>query len=405
AYRYVPYYRETMDRLGLRPSDFRAADDLARLPILEREQLQRDPEYFCSTAQPRDRYLALRSGGSCGAPRTVYHDARAIFQNAAHGERERCIYTALLERSFGYGEAVIASPLSTSQEVQRFTQEHAVLPGGLRIRRCYLSLLDPPEKNLALLNEFRPDVINSYGSYLQMLFSYLADSGAAFHRPRLLVYSSDGLEPSARRLIQERFGIPVFSTYQAIEAFKIAFECEEHAGLHLNADLYPMRIVDGDGRPLPAGETGETVISNLVNRGTVLLNYRLGDLTSFLPGRCPCGRTLPLISFIEGRSDDLVELPSGQVLHPQAVRTIFTEERQVWQYQVIQHGRTEISVAVVAAKECDRLQLRTRLIDGFARRFGDQVKVTVSFVDSLERTPGGKLRVVIRSPRSGERRA
>jgi phenylacetate-coenzyme A ligase PaaK-like adenylate-forming protein len=94
AYRYVPYYRAIIDRLGLRPDDFQTASDLSKLPILEREQLQRDPESLVSTEQPLSSYLAVRSSGSTGAPSSFYYDARTVLQDAAFGERARRIHAA-----------------------------------------------------------------------------------------------------------------------------------------------------------------------------------------------------------------------------------------------------------------------------------------------------------------------
>ena len=76
AQSYVPYYRETLRRLGLDPRDFVTAGDLARLPVIERDQLQRDPEYFVSTAQPLACHVRLQSGGSTGEPVTVFRDSR-----------------------------------------------------------------------------------------------------------------------------------------------------------------------------------------------------------------------------------------------------------------------------------------------------------------------------------------
>jgi phenylacetate-coenzyme A ligase PaaK-like adenylate-forming protein len=107
AYRWVPYYRETMDRLGLRPSDFRSAQDLTRLPIIENDHLRRDPECFVSRARALDRYCQVRSGGTTGAPRLVYHDARGLFQDKAHTERSRVIITRLLGQLFRYRETRI----------------------------------------------------------------------------------------------------------------------------------------------------------------------------------------------------------------------------------------------------------------------------------------------------------
>lgn len=395
AYQTVPYYKETMKRLGLAPEDFSSAEDLAKLPLLEREQLQRDPDYFLSTLQPKKCYLKLRSGGSSGAPCTVYHDAHALFQNAAHGERERSIFTKLVGKSIGYRETVIASPLSTAAEVQSFCQNRGLFPSRAQIERQYLSLLDPPQKNLTLLNEFKPDIIQSYGSYLDNLFAYIMSNAAFFQCPKLIAYSSDGLSESTRKLIEQEFRIPVFSTYQAIEAFKMGFECESHHGLHLNIDLYPIRIVDQAGKSLPDGESGNVVVSNLVNRATVLLNYRLGDMAQILPEKCSCGRTLPRLSFLQGRIDDWLEMPSGKMIHPQAVCTIFTNETEVLQYQVVQKEWARFKILVMSVDGCNRNGIEERLEEKFDRLFEQDVVYNIEFVDSIKRTPGGKVRTIM----------
>ncbi len=394
AYRHVPYYRETMDRLGLRPADFQSADDLRRLPLLERAQVQRDPEYFVSTAQPLDRYLHLRSGGSTGAPVSVYYDTRSLFLNRAYSERFRVIVAAAVGQAVGYREAIIAPPFSSTQEVSRFCTAHSLAPPGAALHRQYLSLLDSPADNLARLNEFKPDVVSSYGSYLELLFAHVESTGASFHRPKAVVYSSDGLSASARRMIEERFRIPVFSAYRSIEAFPIGFECEQHRGYHLNLDLCPLRIVDAAGQTLPPGESGDVVVSNLVNRGTVLLNYRLGDLAALATEPCPCGRSLPLLASLDGRSDDWIDLADRRV-HPQAVRTLFTDEQTIWQYQVVQRAPTHFDVAIVAMDTCDRPQTSARIRQKFAERFGPEVSTDIAFVDELPRTAGGKLRPVL----------
>jgi phenylacetate-CoA ligase len=394
AYRTVPYYRETLDRLGLGIDDFRSAEDLARLPVIEPRQLQTDPEYFVSKASALSSYVRLRTGGSSGAPRPVFHSKYGILQNAGHGERERSLIASILGRRLGYRETLLISQNSTYQKTQALSKASTIVPSRFAITRQYLSVMDPPEMNVRLLNEFKPEIIETYGSYLSMLFSYLAETGAQFHRPRVLRYSSDSLAENTRRLITERFGIPVFSAYQANEALKIGFECERHTGYHLNIDLYPLRIADAEGRTLPDGETGEVIISNTVNSATVLLNYRLGDLAAIMPGACPCGRALPMLTFPSGRSDDLLELPSGEAVHPLIVRMIFAEE-EVWQYQVIQTSRTSFTVKVIPGRSADLAALRARILTRFAERFGPQVAVDLSFVDHIDRARGGKVRPII----------
>lgn len=400
AYDTVPYYRETMDRLALRPDDFRHARDLARLPILERQRLQRDPEYFVSRVAPRAPHLKTSSGGSTGAPRTVYWDTAAIFENAAHSERERSIVAGLVGRFIHYRESVITSELASDHTIQALYRERTLLPARARLQHQYLSLFDSPAKNVSMLNEFQPDIIRTYGSYLGLLFSYVHNTGVRFHRPKVVFYDADELPVAARRLITETFGIPVLSAYQAIEAFKIGFECELHRGLHLNCDLYPVRIVNSAGTEVVSGENGDVVVSNLINRATVLLNYRLGDIAFVQPELCPCGRTLPLLSFIQGRTDDWIRLPSGESIHPQSVRTIFTKEMTIWQYQVVQEQTDRFRISIVGG--ADRASLTSRLVRQFTERFGAGISVDINFVDVIQPSPGGKVRPVICFPVTGK---
>ncbi|MBC7234029.1 MAG: phenylacetate--CoA ligase family protein [Chloroflexi bacterium] len=394
AYRYVPYYRETMPRLGLTPDDFRTADDLSRLPLLERADLQRDPLYFVSTAQPLSRYLHLRSSGSTGAPVSVYWDAAGIFLTRAAGERSRVIIAQVLGKTAGYREIAIVNPGGSSQCIREFSLAHSLSPPGVALRWQWLSLYDSPADNLARLNEFAPDVVDGYSSYLEMFFAYIEATGAPFQRPKVLTYGFDNLSPSARRMIEQGFGIPTFGIYRANEAFPLGFECEQRQGYHLNMDLYPLRIVDGNGKTLPPGESGDVVISNLVNHGTVLLNYRLGDLATLAPEPCPCGRSLPLLASLDGRSYDWIEI-RGQKIHPMALHGILKFEEGIWQYQVVQRTPTEFHIAIVPMETCNREEIRAHIAAKFAECFGPDIRTEITFVRELPRTAGGKVRAVV----------
>ena len=395
AYRYVPYYRETMARLGLTPADFQSADDLDKLPILERDQLQRDPEYFTSTAPLARGRLSVRNSGTTGKPCTFYYDSRTLFQDAAYGERARAVMSPLLGRSMGYRLTVIAAPTGSTTRVQDFHGQQAWLPRGVGLPRQHLSVIDPPEVNARLINAFQPEVIQSHGSYLAALFVYLKASGAPLHLPKALRYTSDALPDAARRLIEDQFGIAVFSRYDAMETPNLAFECEAHAGLHANIDLCPIRIVNGSGQALPPGESGDVVISNLINRASVFLNYRLGDLARWLPEPCPCGRTLPLLSPVEGRTEDWLTLPSGRVVHPLAATHALKYTPGIWQYQVVQQASGRFTIALVADPQADRQAIGERVAAEFARVLGEPVQVEVQFVGEIPRTPAGKVRAVI----------
>jgi phenylacetate-CoA ligase len=394
AVRTVPFYREELRRLGLRPEDFRDVRDLALLPIVERQQLQLDGARLESSAVRASDRLTLRTGGSTGAPRAVHHSTRAIVLNAAHGERERTIVTKALGRRVGYRETVIGSPRSTAQEVQAHLRAHTIQPRGVRVERQYLSVLDPVERSAERLAEFAPDVVHGYGSYLAVLFAHLRACGYGVPLPRVATFSSDALSDGARALIRDELGIRVLGTYQAVEAFKIGFECGESEGLHVNVDLYPLRVVDAGGTDVPDGEPGDVVVSNLVNDATVLLNYRLGDIAALIPGPCPCGRTLPRLTQPLGRLDDWLCVGETRV-HSQGVRTIFTTEAEILQYQVVQRAPLAFTVAVVTRGPVNEAAMGARVAAGFRARFGERVDVELARVDDLPRTARGKVRAIV----------
>lgn len=397
AYRFVPYYRETLDRLGLTPADFRSADDLSRLPLLERRRIQSDLGRFLSTARRIGRTERFHTGGSTGEPLAVCQELRAVLLAAVLGRR----YHDALTAAFGAGRRgggretwIFPAETSTVMKFRRLKMSRLLLAAKLLPPRQHLSMLDPPARNIPLINAFKPDIIHSYGSYLEELFARLRATGESFHRPAAVGFGGDGLSDQARRMIRDEFGVPAFSTYGSVEAPSIAFECGEHRGLHVNEDVYSVRVVDDDGRDLPPGEEGEVVVSNLVNRAMVLLNYRQGDLASLLPGPCPCGRSLPLMSYPSGRADDWLDHPSGKRVHPAAVYPLLREEEDVLQFQVTQKGPLDFDVSLVAKASCRRSEMEARLGAGFGRIFGNGISLRVSFVSSIPRTRSGKVKAV-----------
>ena len=113
---HVPYYRDTFRRLGLDPAGLRTASDLARLPLIERSDVQRRPDYFRSRAWPAEACVTLHSAGSTGAPLTIYRDPRSFAEEAAQRERFISLVGRLAGRRFRYREAAILPPDSSVAE-------------------------------------------------------------------------------------------------------------------------------------------------------------------------------------------------------------------------------------------------------------------------------------------------
>lgn len=250
----VPYYRDLFRRERIDPREIRSAEDLKRLPLIDREVVRRDPRRFVSTSRRGRRSIMFLTSGSSGTPLPVFHDPYSLLANIAHGERERSVVARLCGKSLGYRELYILYRGSTTEHVWEFYRQHTFIP--VRPKRLLLSILEPIDRVVDALNRFRPEVVISYGSYLDNLFRLLSARGIRPHPPRMLIYSGDAMTDDGKRLIEDGFGIPVHSIYNAVEAFKIGFSCEEGTGFHLHEDLCHVRVVTPSGRTADSGEPG-----------------------------------------------------------------------------------------------------------------------------------------------------
>jgi phenylacetate-CoA ligase len=388
---HVPYYRETMRRMILGTEDFRTAEDLARLPLLEREQLQRDPEYFVSEQWPTDRCVLLETGGTTGIRVLVFRDPPSFFAGAAHYERLRAVIRRLAGRRVRYREAVILPQTSSTGDTLRALRGRTKLPKALQVQMRTFGMR-PPAELIGELNAYRPDVIGAYGSYLEALFVHIREHNPQFAAPRVVVYGADSMSAVARAWVQGTLGIEVLSNYGAIEAPHIGFECEAHQGYHLNIDLCPLRLVDAGGGP---SEAREVVVSNLVNRGTMLLNYRLGDVATFAEEPCECGRNLPLLSYLERTKLTWLDLGDGVTVHAQPLRRVLHLEREIWCFQIVQVSPREFIARLVASPESDRTATGQRVARRLREQLPDGVAIRVEFVHELPRGPSGKIQPIV----------
>jgi len=387
----VPYYRDWFARSGVDPREIRSADDLDRLPLLDRELVRADPLRFVSEPELSRRPLSFLTTGSTGTPLEIYHDRRSLLLNIPFGEREREPVIEMCGGSFRPKELYVGYETSTFKKVTAFYLASTLLP---RPRRRMLSVLEPAEAVARITKTERPDVLASYGGWIDLFFRTVAARGIDFHPPKLIVYMGEALPPGTRALIETEFGIPVLSRYNAVEAFKVGFYCEHRTGFHLHEDVCHVRVVHPDGQTAAPGEQGRVVISNLVNRGSVLLNYPIGDLASMSGERCPCGRTLKLLSELDGREEDVLPLADGSFVHPRAVWQVFKGDRAVLQYQLTQHESQRFELTLTTLDEPAFQRSLGRALPELERLLGAGAVIDVHRRSDLEPRRAGKFRAV-----------
>lgn len=389
----VPYYRDFFQREGINPGQIKTVADLDRLPLVDKQELRKDPSRFLSNSALGKNSIAFLTSGSTGLPLNIHHDSNSLLANIAFGERQREVITGICGRKIGYREALISYNGCVSTKVWDFYEKKTYIP--VRPQRLLIPISKTIEAVVQELNRFRPNVLIGYGSYLEAFFKTIYSMEVNIQLPQVLLYGGDAMTNAGRDFIEEKFGVPVLSTYQAMECFKIGFFCENRENFHLHEDLCHVKIVNADGEEVADDEKGEVVISNLVNRGTVLLNYRLGDIASISNRKCSCGRTLSLLSEIEGRVEDIIILPDGQFVHPRVVWSIFKHKNEVLQYQLIQHELMLFELKLVTSGQETVNGFLNELLTDLREVLGESSTIEAEFYNELPRQNRGKFRSVM----------
>jgi phenylacetate-CoA ligase len=395
AFEHVPWYAQKMRELGIVPADIEVADDLAILPVVGHEDLSSHPASFLPRDADPAGFLALPTSGSTMIPRTICHDDEALVAGWAVKLRERAAREwHMVGDTRRYRSATLTLDGGPTRIRDRF-RETVPAVWKLAPEELQISVFEDCERVVEEVQRWRPRVLAGYGSAIGRLFRHLATTGADMPLPEVVSFGSDSLAAGERRIVEEKFGLPVLGIYGSTEAMAIGFECGRGEGYHVHHDVTVVRIVDLAGRAVAPGEPGSVLVSNLVNRGTVLLNARLGDIASPIEGPCPCGRSLPRIRLLDGRDAAWIARGSGLPLHQYHLfRRLQSLELSRW--QVVQSGPTDFLVRIIppGGQERERLELavRSAMID----LFGPGSAITVEFPAELERTPNGKVLSYIR---------
>ena len=399
AYETVPYYRRAMDERGLRPGDFRTVADLAKLPLLGDETVRRDPDQFASTRyDDRSRLVYQTSGALTNVRKLIYWDPESLLLKLPRAERSRAVITKLVGQGWGQRQLFIFVPGGDVERLRGFWDARTLRPRRLSERLFVPSLL-PFDVLVERMVAFRPHVVYSNGSSAEHFCRALVERGVTVPAPRLWVYGADRISPVGRALIEEHLGSTLYSSYHATETGMIGFQCERREGFHLNVDLCAVRVVDETGRAVPDGEAGELVVSNLHNRAMVLLNYRIGDRGALAVGRCPCGRSLPLLDRLEGRCSEVLVLPDGRTLSSLQVDYSFGEVlEEAVKTQVVQPTPGRVLWRIVPFAGVDRAAMRRAVQERARTALGEETRVEVEFVEDIPSTSQGKFARVVSAP-------
>ena len=384
----VPYYRILFRELGFDPRAMRSTADLTALPLLTKSDIRLNVEKL-KAADHKD-LTRYSTGGSSGEP-LVFYIGKA---RKSHDVAAKWRATRWWGVDIGDKELVVwGSPIELGAQ-DRLRQLRDRL-----LRSRLLPAFDMSAHNMdrfvASIQSTKPTMLFGYPSSLALIAAHARDRHVALDRLgiRVAFVTSERLYDAQRTLIESVFGCPVANGYGARDAGFIAHQCPQ-GSLHISAEDIIVETIAPNGQPTAAGEVGEIVVTHMATPDFPFVRYRTGDMGALSPARCACGRGLPVLGELQGRSTDFVVAHDGTVLHGLALIYILRELPQIEQFQIRQFSRSLTEVHVVSRTGLDS-GCQERIVAAFKARLGAAVEVRLVPTDHIPAERSGKYRYVM----------
>ena len=383
----VPFYEPLFRRNRLTPADFRGIGDLAAIPVLTKTLIRANTGAL--RARDAGRLMRYNTGGSSGEPLIFYMGLDRVSHDVAAKWRA----TRWWDVDIGDPEVVVwGSPVELGAQDWMRTLRDRVF------RSTLLPAFDMSEKNLdrfiARIRARRPAMLFGYPSAIAHIARHAAARKQALNDLgiRVVFVTSERLYAEQRADIERTFGCAVANGYGGRDAGFVAHECPS-GGMHITAEDIIVEIADGEGTPQPAGVAGEIVVTHMATREFPFIRYRTGDVGVLDEKMCACGRGLPLIKEIQGRTTDFVVAQDGTVMHGLALVYVLRDVPGIAKFSIVQESIQHTRVLLVVDADFDWSNVN-RIREGMGRRLGPDVRIDVDCVDDIPVEPSGKFRYV-----------
>ncbi len=399
---HVPYYRDLFAQAGLQPADIQDWSDLSRIPTTTKADLRSGfPIRTTANNLPPRRRQRMRTAGSTGMPLEFFWDrARADQLLGGYLFSLEWAGVAIWDTRITITiQAHLANTGASSSTLRRIARR--ALLGEVSV---YLSSGD------SITVEFREVVrrarrrggyfIRGVPSSIARLARELARDGTPLEGyPKAVFAFAETLTDINAEAIRRGFLCPVVNYYTSWEVPQIAQTCPDDVDvLHVNADRVILRILRPDGSEAAPGEPGTVVVSDLSNYVMPFINYSIGDRAVIGPP-CRCGRGLPTLSRLEGRSSEAIRTPSGREINPGLLGHFLIAVAgalpYVWEYQAVQTSDSAVVLRVVPTAQFTT-EFAATLRREFQTFLGRGAEVAIEVVDRIPVEPSGKRLIIKR---------
>ena len=381
----VPYYEKAFKDIYI--SDIKSIRDLEKLPVLTKEDVRNNFKDLIAKNVSKKYLNKVTTGGSTGAPLTVYHDNR--FPIEVIGWRVLTWWKVNPSDNIAF----------IYRKVRTGWRENINSLIWYPTKRIFLdaSLMNPESMHLFYKKILitKPKIIQGYVGAVFEFAKFCQKNKYELDFLSVIWVTSAPLSESYRKFMEDVYGVPVYDQYGCGEVYWLAAECDNKEGLHVFSDVRTIEIIDKNNLNMPNGEYGEVAITDLENFAFPLIRYKNGDRGRYLNKQCSCGIPLPLMDKIKGRVTDTIKLPSGSIIAGDFLTTIFDNfPDAVYEFQIYQYKNYSLCLYCVPGKAKDYEDICKKQVLILEKLTSSEVLIDLKFVDSISHDQG-KTRFII----------
>jgi phenylacetate-CoA ligase len=245
----------------------------------------------------------------------------------------------------------------------------------------------------AFLRRLQPDYLFTFPANFRLLLAYFREDPTPLRSLRAVWTISEVVDDSMRELCRDIFGCRIVHNYSSAEAGYMALQCPSSELFHIQSEVVLLEVLDADDRPCRPGDIGRVVITPLHQFATPLLRYETGDEAE-VGEPCACGRGLPVLRRIVGRTYEYLILPGGQRRRVDTGYYRLSQIEAIREFQVVQRALDRIELRVVLSHPLSP-EDHAEIHEVLCAEFGEEFRFEISECREIARTEAGKLRTFV----------
>ncbi len=389
CYTNIPYYRNLFNDRGLSLNDIHSPDDLSKIPILTKNDVQGNLKQLIAKDKHRP-YIVRKTSGSTATPLVTYIDKQSLSYQIASQLRGRNWWGWTRGEKFVSLRGRYSNEHNTKKIIRDYIIENKILLSSFDLTQ------DSIKKYYTIIKKFKPQFMYAWCTAIYTLAQIFKENQLNLSKLKLrgISTTSEILYDHHRSLIESVFDCPVINEYGCAEVGIISFQCPI-GGMHLMSENLIVEFVRDHNRDYPE-QLGDIVVTDLNNYSMPLLRYKTGDLGSNIDGPCTCGRGLPIMSITIGRKYDMVILKNDKLVYPGIFAFMMAKAyaqygSKIKKFQVVQQTKENFLIRTVVESGFEPIATKF-FKNAFQTQLGNNLTVDFEFLDHIAKDKSGKFR-------------